>query len=413
MAEIKQKKLLQLLRSSVYETKAAAVTAIKAITFENASFDGAPLAVRYTTGTSVETLFVIFHNVDSKTGYTIFDSATDGVLKETSYDKTTGILTLTFQLADGTTKDVQVDLKEMLDIDDVVIGSGSTNYLKVTLGASGETGENMVLDTKIGTVAKPAIYYADAEEYNAAHPEADPITEEEFEELPDEEKIKTPAVPAETGLADAEDVSEAIADEVARLEEEIEELQANSLTGVSVNGLEAEYDKEGDTTHVAVVINGDDIEVASAYTEVEYAEEFAEKEGVSAVTAEDKISEALAKVEGTVKVLVDEVLDNEEVSEKAIEALANAAGVLDADGVIVYTVHEDDSILSAATNLDSADVALADAIRKVEAKSATVVDALPEVGNSETLGANVTSEVDTETNATTYFVDVNFDFGTF
>lgn len=426
---IEQKKLLQLLRSRVYDDKATAVDAIKEIRFTNTSFDGAPLAVRYTTGTSVETLFVIFHNVDSETGYTIFDSATDGVLDDTSYDKTTGILTLTFKLADGNDKIVEVNLKDMLDIDDVLIASDSTKYLKlqdvtVVKYVNKNDPEDVItpeeynnldeteqaeyqqvtetgveLGTRMGTVAKPEISHLATQE---------DVDEGKAEKIGDK-VVDQASVPAETGLADAEDVSEAIAEEVARLEEEIKELQADSISGVVVNGLTATV-----ANNVASVeIKGSDIKVASSYTEVEYAEEFAKKDGVHAVAADDKISEALAKVESTVKVLVDEVLDNEEVSEKAIEALANAAGVINADGDIVYSVHTEDTILSAATSLDSADVALADAIRKVEAKSDTVVDALPEVGNSETLGANVTSEVDAVTKAKTYFVDVNFDFGTF
>lgn len=57
----------------------------------------------------------------------------NGTLKSSSYDKTTGKLTLIFNQADGTTNSVDVDLSEMLDINDVVVDSTSKPYLEVDL----------------------------------------------------------------------------------------------------------------------------------------------------------------------------------------------------------------------------------------------------------------------------------------
>lgn len=239
----------------------------------------------------------------------VSDLIGNGQLTGSSYDKTTGILTLTFNMADGSTRDVEIDLKEMLDIDDVVIGTGSTNYLNVTLGASSETGENMVLDTKI--VALSAVTSS-----------------------------------ANTGLLDAWDVKQ----NLTAADVELKALEA-AVGGEYVPATEeaaAKFDTQ--------------------LTGVTYAEPFASKKGVAAIESTDTLVEAVEKVESAVKVLVDEVLDNEEVAEKAVEALANAAGVLNAEGEISYTVHTSDSILSGASNLDTADVALADAIRDLEAE---------------------------------------------
>ena len=98
----------------------------------------------------------------------------NGVLKSSAYDAATGILTLTFAQADGTTKAVDVDLKAMLDINDMSIAENSKNYLEVTLGTAGTEGETQAVfgaktvkvaeasDTKTGLVdAKDVKDYVD------------------------------------------------------------------------------------------------------------------------------------------------------------------------------------------------------------------------------------------------------------
>jgi hypothetical protein len=70
----------------------------------------------------------------------VSDIVGNGVLDSSSYSEDTGILTLNFKQADGTTKAAEIDLKKMLDINDMSIASDSTNYLTVTL--SGEAAED-------------------------------------------------------------------------------------------------------------------------------------------------------------------------------------------------------------------------------------------------------------------------------
>ena len=85
----------------------------------------------------------------------VSDIVGNGVLKSSAYDAATGILTLTFAQADGTTKAVEVDLKAMLDINDMSIDADSTDYLKVTLGtAEGEGNTQAVFGAKIVKVAE-------------------------------------------------------------------------------------------------------------------------------------------------------------------------------------------------------------------------------------------------------------------
>lgn len=85
----------------------------------------------------------------------VSDIVGNGVLKSSAYDPATGILTLTFAEADGTDNAVEVDLKAMLDINDMSIAEGSKNYLEVTLGtAEGEGATQAVFGAKTVKVAE-------------------------------------------------------------------------------------------------------------------------------------------------------------------------------------------------------------------------------------------------------------------
>ena len=62
----------------------------------------------------------------------VADIIGNGVLKKSSYNATTGILTLTFATASGKDTTVDINLGALLDIEDVMIDADSTDYLKVT-----------------------------------------------------------------------------------------------------------------------------------------------------------------------------------------------------------------------------------------------------------------------------------------
>lgn len=104
----------------------------------------------------------------------VSDIIGNGVLKTSAYNSTTGVLTLTFAQADGNEKSFEVDLKAMLDINDIAIDSESSNYLGVKLGTADSNGEQQALfsakvvkvaeasDTKTGLVdAKDVKDYVD------------------------------------------------------------------------------------------------------------------------------------------------------------------------------------------------------------------------------------------------------------
>lgn len=74
----------------------------------------------------------------------VSDIIGNGMLKTTGYNQTSGILTLTFNQADGKTKDVEVDLKAMLDIDDIVVADDSKDYITATTSKSGDKDANQL-----------------------------------------------------------------------------------------------------------------------------------------------------------------------------------------------------------------------------------------------------------------------------
>ena len=85
----------------------------------------------------------------------VSDIIGNGVLKSSAYDAATGMLTLTFAQASGVDKAIQVDLKAMLDINDISIAEASKKYLEVTLGTAGTEGETQaVFGAKIVKVSE-------------------------------------------------------------------------------------------------------------------------------------------------------------------------------------------------------------------------------------------------------------------
>lgn len=83
----------------------------------------------------------------------VSDIIGNGVLKSSSYDQTTGFLTLTFNTAEGGDNVVTVDLGNLLDIDDILVGTNSTDYLNVTLTPSNSSidtdGSQATIDVKL------------------------------------------------------------------------------------------------------------------------------------------------------------------------------------------------------------------------------------------------------------------------
>lgn len=95
----------------------------------------------------------------------VSDIVGNGVLKNTSYDATTGYLKLTFAQADGTDKIVDIDLRAMLDINDMSVDPNSQEYLHVELGAADAEGNSQAVFS-VG-VQNLSVTKGTAGEYNA------------------------------------------------------------------------------------------------------------------------------------------------------------------------------------------------------------------------------------------------------
>ena len=170
----------------------------------------------------------------------VSDIIGNGVLDHSEYVKETGILHLYFKQADGSTKDAEINLAEMLDIDDVLVKSGSENYLEVV---------NTTKISRYRLIAEPHTEIT-VEEYNAL-PEGEKanyeaINEQGFEIGTKVKKIVGAGKSADlTGLADAADVKayvDSMATDLAITAE------GDDYVGASVN---ADVDKK----HVIVAAN--------------------------------------------------------------------------------------------------------------------------------------------------------------
>lgn len=316
----------------------------------------------------------------------VSDLIANGLLKSATYDKETGILTLVFSTASGKDEVVKVNLADMLDIDDVIIGDDSQDYLKVTLvptPAEGDDKNNMVLDAlmkEISAATEEETGLVDAWDAKQAIAKATTTVEHDtdaknliVEETTDSEDGHTVYTVIETGLTPAQD-GEFISTEftVAENLAAIDSALSESITEVIVNDVTGEVENHT----VTVVISGTDINVGAA-TGVEYPEEFEEKVAEYHVGADTTVAEAFANLETVISALTQELLDDEETASSAITALAIAAGVLNDNDEIGYIVNEEATYINVATSLADADNILDEAIKelsgKVESTQHTVV----------------------------------------
>lgn len=84
------------------------------------------------------------------------------VVKSSSYSDATGKLTLVFETAGGTDQSVDIDLGKLLDINDVVIASDSSDYLEAEVKTVSSDEGQLELSVKIGDVSEGETGLADA-----------------------------------------------------------------------------------------------------------------------------------------------------------------------------------------------------------------------------------------------------------
>ena len=250
-----------------------------------------------------------------KSTINVSDIIGNGVLKTSAYDAATGILTLTFAQADGTEKAIEVDLKAMLDINDISIAEASKKYLEVTLGTAATEGETQaVFGAKIVKVAE--------------------------------------ATDAKTGLVDAKDVKDYIDGKATDLAITAE---GDAYVGASVN---ADVDKK----HVIVAANVKDV----TYTAGTHATYNAEGGVATSAVAANVSGVANALVDGAqattaIKSYVDFVVAEEALRADAkvlaaIKALDKASATVDGSNVHVAYKEEDGIVTIESVTEDYATV---------------------------------------------------------
>lgn len=108
------------------------------------------LSVKAAEGEKKARISLVDNEGGEKSSVNIEDIVGNGVITGTSYDEKTGILTITW--AGGS--ETEVNLGKLLDIDDVAIADGSTNYLGLAVdGEASETGGSQAkFSAKIATV---------------------------------------------------------------------------------------------------------------------------------------------------------------------------------------------------------------------------------------------------------------------
>lgn len=125
---------------------------------------GSNLTLKYVAATPSDPAHIQLNSADANdTSYgriNVSDIIGNGVLNDTSYNKNTNELTLYFETATGEDHAEVIDLKELIDINDVFIGTDSTNYLTVTNNTSTATFDTKMKD--VSTASATATGLADA-----------------------------------------------------------------------------------------------------------------------------------------------------------------------------------------------------------------------------------------------------------
>lgn len=86
----------------------------------------------------------------------VSDIIGNGILKGSSYNPATGILTLTFAEADGTPSTIDINLRDMLDLGDLMVKANSTDYLQISTVDSSTDVNQAQFEIKIADVENAA-----------------------------------------------------------------------------------------------------------------------------------------------------------------------------------------------------------------------------------------------------------------
>ncbi|MBO6271482.1 hypothetical protein J6O48_01740 [bacterium] len=122
---------------------------------------GSNLTLKYVAATDSDPAHIQLNSAGvADTSYgriNVSDIIGNGVLNRTSYNKDTNELTLYFETATGEDHAEVIDLKELIDINDVFIGTNSTNYLTVTHDTSTATFDTIMKDVSVASASETGL----------------------------------------------------------------------------------------------------------------------------------------------------------------------------------------------------------------------------------------------------------------
>lgn len=258
----------------------------------------------------------------------VSDIVGNGVLKSSSYNPATGILTLTFASATGTDVTHEVNLAELFDFEDIIIKSDSTNYLgfeKVTPTPGTDAGQAQ-LSAKIvnledatasntGLVdAKDAKDYVDEAVADAAITSATvngkantgTITNNALDLTVEGNNVPLTGYTALTPTGNAQEtvtiaatdttnqafakVEKAINVNEAVVAAALNDLDSTKVDVISVNGVQSKTPGTGDVV-ASVTIDGGDVDLTG----------YAKPASTSAIAATDSVNDAIGKLEKAIE----------------------------------------------------------------------------------------------------------------
>lgn len=292
----------------------------------------------------------------------VSDIIGNGILDHTDYDSATNTLKLFFKQADGTLKEVDVDLSEMFDIDDWAVESGSEDFLHLAIDAS---------TAEIG-VKKADVTFTPATEQDAANLTVDTTNGKILDAADAIPAIKSyvDAVSSDNGIsADGDSYIDASVDADNNKKINIEAQIANLTVS-----------KQGDADSTILGTSGKLVDNADAATKVgqfvnaRIAEEVAKLDAsIDSAAGTTFISAGVKEVDGKItSVVVHENIGS--ITGTATD-LTGTAGLIDgADAATAVKTYVDGQINALDASVDSDDATYTKiGVKQVDGKITDVV----------------------------------------
>lgn len=293
----------------------------------------------------------------------VSDIIGNGILDHTDYDSATNTLKLFFKQADGTLKEVDVDLSEMFDIDDWAVESGSEDFLHLTIDSSSTA--------EIG-VKKADVTFTEATGQAAANLTVD-TTNGKILDAAD-------AIPAIKSYVDAVSSDNGISAEGDSYIDASVDADSNKKINIEAQIANLTVSKQGDADSTILGTSGKLVDNADAATKVgqfvnaRIAEEVAKLDAsIDSAAGTTFISAGVAEVDGKITSVV--VHENIGSITGTAENLTGTAGLIDgADAATAVKTYVDGQINALGASVDSDDATYTKVgVKQVDGKITDVV----------------------------------------